>query len=365
MIKQIIYLLLIAIGITSCTGDKQIKIGVIIPMTGDAGSYGEKGEKAIRLANEIANTKSQKQFMPVFEDSKAQPNMGVSAVNKLINVDKVDAIVGDIVSSVTLSVAPICEEKEIVLIAPTSSAPAITEAGEFIYRVWPSDLAEGKAAGEYAKEEGYNSVSVLHLNNDYGISISKIFEEHYVSDSTEVNLKTSYDKDQSDFKSILSQVKSLNPELVYLAGYYSDIARILTQAKQLGLNAQFMGVTAIEDDEFLKITGGSAEGIIYPLASGYSPDSEDPIAKDFTIKFEEKFGYTPGWVEAHCFDAYNIIIDAYSSCEDCTGKILQEYIEKKSEFKGVTGYIKFDKNGDVMRPAEFKTITNGKFIKLN
>ena len=362
--KNIIYIIFILFIANSCTNENQVKIGVLMPMTGDAGSYGQKGEKAIRLANELANDNEDKQFVPIFEDSKAEPTAGVSAATKLINADRVNAIVGDIVSSVTLAVAPICENKEIVLIAPTSSAPAITEAGEFIYRVWPSDLAEGKAAGEYAKRNGYNTVSILHLNNDYGNSIVQIFKENYVSDSTKIELSLSYDKDQSDFKSILSQVAS-GSELIYIAGYYNDIARILIQAKQLGIKSQFMGVTAIEDDEFIKIAGSAANGIIYPLASGYSPDSNESLAKEFTSKFEEKFGYTPGWVEAHCFDAYNIIIEAYRDCNNCTGQTLQEYIEKKKEFTGVTGIIKFDKNGDVMRPVIFKTVQDGEFVKLN
>lgn len=343
--------------------DSNDVIGVLFPMTGDAASYGEKGKKAIDLAVEMANKRGGN-FKIIIEDSKANPKTGVSAANKLVKIDKVQAIVGDIVSSVTIPVANICETNKVVLIAPTSSAPAITEAGEYIFRVWPSDLAEGKAAGKYAKENNYNSVAILHLNNDYGISIAKIFSKSYLSGNNSVVIEKSYDKDQNDFKTVLSAIKKSKPDLIYIAGYYTDVAKIILQAKQMGIKSQFMGVTAIEDNEFLKIAKTSAEGIIYPLASGYDPNSKNKKSKQFTKEFISKYGYTPGWVEAHCFDAINIIFQAYENCNNCTGEDIKTFIENNTSFEGVTGKIVFDKNGDVIRKVIYKTVKDGKFEEL-
>ena len=115
----------------------------------------------------------------IFEDSKADPSTGVTAIQKLISVDKVSAVVGDIVSSVSIPAAVVAERNNVVMIAPTSSAPAITEAGPFIYRVWPSDLLEGYAAGNYAKQKGFKKAVILHLNNDYGTQIADIFKKNF------------------------------------------------------------------------------------------------------------------------------------------------------------------------------------------
>ena len=126
LFKTIVLVLFIFFSISSCTNDNRIKIGVLFPKTGDAGSYGEKGEKAIQLAIKEINSNggvNGTEIKVVIEDSKAEPKTGVNAAQKLISTDKVVAIVGDIVSSVTLPVSPICEKNKVVLIAPTSSAP--------------------------------------------------------------------------------------------------------------------------------------------------------------------------------------------------------------------------------------------------
>ncbi len=361
-------LIIVFVILFSCNNQQEsIKIGVVIPMTGDAGSYGEKGERALTLlANSINNNGgiNGKQIKLIIEDSKADPKTGVSAAQKLVSIDKVQAIVGDIVSSVTLPISPICEKNEVVLIAPTSSAPDITNAGEYIYRVWPSDLAEGAAAGNFSKENGYKNAVIFHINNDYGKSISEIFIQNYQTDSTAVLLNEQYEKDQSDFKSLIIKAKSKSPDVTYIPGYYADVAKILRQSKELGFENQFIGVTAIEDDEFLKIAGSASEGVIYPLASGFDINSNDKIVKEFIKNFKDHYGYNPGWVEAHCYDALLVIIEALKNTENKTGSELKKYIDSKKEFNGVTGKIIFDSNGDVIKPVVYKKVENNKFVRL-
>ena len=129
-------------------------------MTGDAGEYGMKGRKAIELAVEQINNSggvNGKNVEANFEDSKADPSTGVTAIQKMISVDKVSAVIGDIVSSVSIPAAVVAEKNKVVMIAPTSSAPALTNAGVFIYRVWPSDLLEGSSAGNFAKQKDLKS----------------------------------------------------------------------------------------------------------------------------------------------------------------------------------------------------------------
>jgi len=253
----------------------------------------------------------------------------------------------------------------VVLIAPTSSAPDITNAGEYIYRVWPSDLAEGAAIGTFAKNKGYKNAVILHLNNDYGISISEIFKSNFESDSGKVALTSAYQENQKDFKTILSKAKAKNPDVIYTAGYYSDVARILVQAKELELTTQFLGVTAIEDDEFLKIAGNAANGIIYPLATGFDINSKNMKTQEFITNFKQEYHYMPGWVEAHCYDAFMLIVEGLKNSKGkYNGTSIKNYFDEMKSYDGVTGNIVFDKNGDVLKPIQFKTVRNGKFEPL-
>jgi len=301
----------------------------------------------------------------IYEDSRAEPQTGVTAIRKLISIDHVPAVVGDIVSSVTLPAAPIAEKNKVVLIAPTSSAPAITNAGEFIYRVWPSDLAEGAAIAHYAYDHGYRRAAIMHLNNDYGIAIADIFTKTFNRADSSVILSEGYLAEDSDFRTVLHKISQAKPDVIYLAGYYTDISKIMRQAREVGVKQQFLGVTALEDNKFLELAGAAAEGVIYPLATGFDSASSDPVIQGFISDFNKKYSYEPGWVEAHAYDAFMLICQAIREVpEPVDGTKIKQYLDRMGDYKGVTGNIRFDKNGDVTKPVVFKTVRNGKFQPL-
>lgn len=364
-----IFIAFILFFIAACirTNDNY-KIGVLFPMTGDAGEYGVKGRKAIELAVEQVNTSggiNKNNIEVVFEDSKADPATGVTAIQKLISVDKVPAVVGDIVSAVTIPAAAVAEKNKVVMIAPTSSAPAITHAGIYIFRVWPSDLLEGSAAGEYAKMKGFKRAVVLHLNNDYGNQIAEIFTKKFETETQKVMSNQAYNPKANDFRAVLTSVKNETPDVIYIAGYYEDTARILNQAKELSINVQFIGATAIEDMKFLDLAGKNAEGIIYPLASGFDVKSQETPTKQFVEAFKKKFNNEePGWVESHCYDAFMLIVTAMKSTNKTDGDSIRKYLDTMSNYIGVTGSIKFDENGDISKVVIFKTVKNGQFVTL-
>jgi branched-chain amino acid transport system substrate-binding protein len=357
--------------LSSCTQPtsqppSEVKIGVLFPMTGDAASYGEKGKKAIELATEEINAKGGVKVTAIFEDSRAEPKTGVTAAQKLISVDKTPIIVGDVVSSVTLAIAPIAEKAQVVVIAPTSSAPAITNAGKYIYRVWPSDLIEGTKIAELAAEKGFKNVAILHLNNDYGSSIADIFKKTLETKGGKVTLNEGYLDKATDFRAALTKIAGLKPDAIYVAGYFADTSRILKQSKELGIKSQFLGTTAIEDPEFLKLAGNTAEGMIYPLATGFDPTIiKTPKVEAFVSAYKKKYNTEPGWVEAHSYDAFMLAYkSATSTNSQATGTTIQTYLDSNQDYEGVTGKIAFDKNGDVLKPVVFKTIKNGKFVAL-
>jgi branched-chain amino acid transport system substrate-binding protein len=371
MKRTLFYLLIVIVAtfILSCDWNQpsEIKIGILFPMTGDEGDYGKKGSNAIELAIEQINSSGGiggKKVKAIFEDSKSDAATGVTAIQKLISVDKVSAVVGDIVSAVTIPAATVAEKNKVIMIAPTSSAPPITNAGVYIYRVWSSDLAEGAAAGSFAKNKGYKKAAILHVNNDYGTQIAEIFAKNFETSEQKIVAKEAYDPKATDYKATLTKLKSLSPDVVYVAGYFEDTGTMLKQSKEIGISTQFIGATAIEDKKFIEIAGSSAEGIIYPLATGFDAKSQDPATKNFVEAFVKKFNYEPTWVESHCYDAFMLVVEAMkSNPNEITGDNMRKFLDVVS-YEGVTGKIKFDENGDVTKPIVFKTVKNGEFIKL-
>jgi branched-chain amino acid transport system substrate-binding protein len=364
----IVSLVLSLMGFGSCGGDggrkSTIKIGAVLPLTGDSAAWGDQGRKGIEAAVKEVNDSggiNGELIEVVYEDSQANPRLAVSAISKLISVDKVPAVVGDIVSATTLAMSPLAEEKQVVLIAPSASAPAISDAGKFIYRVWPSDLLEGSELAKWAQGQGYKRVSVLYISTDYGLGLSKVFQQTFESLGGSVPSTQGYAQDETNFKPYLARVKSENPDAVYLISYYKDAALALKQAKEIGLNAQFFGATAVESPDLVKLAGNAAEGLIYPTIVDFDPANPNDNQRAFIERFRTAYKTEPDWASSHAHDAFLVIAEAMRSGAR-TGEEIRQAIDKKREFSGVTGRIIFNEKGDVIdKPVAIKTVRNGKF----
>lgn len=346
---------------------KKIRIGAILPLTGDSAGWGEQGKWGVELAVMDANESiviDGTEIEVVYEDSQAVPRIGIAAFNKLTQVDGVPAIVGDIVSSTTLAMAPYAEERKVVLIGISTSAPAITNAGRFVFRVWPSDNLEGSAAADWAYAQGHRKVSVLHMANDYGVGLAEAFQDRFGKHGGSVVSTQSYPQDQTDFRANLTRVKAEAPDVLYLIGYYKDVALALKQAKELGLSVVFMGPTAVESPELLKIAGDAAEGLVYPTIVDFDPAHPTDRQAEFIERFRARFGKEPDWAASHAYDAALVVFETLKSGAR-TGEQIRSAIDARRKFEGVTGKIQFDKNGDVIeKKIVIKTVRNGKFDVL-
>jgi branched-chain amino acid transport system substrate-binding protein len=346
---------------------KEVKIGAILPLTGDAASWGQSGKEGIELAVSEINAKggiNGLKLSVIYEDTQAQPEKGASAMQKLATIDKVPAVVGDIVSATTLAAAPIAEQNKVVLLSPTASAPKITEAGKFIFRIWPSDLAEGISIANFAARKlNLKNIAVTYIQNDYGIALKDVFEKEYIKQGGTIVESVAYKPDETDFRSHFTKVMKKNPDAIYLISYYKDAGLALKQAKQLKVKAKFLGTTAIEEPKLLEIAGDSAEGLIYAISSGYDANSKDEVVKTFNIKFKEKFKKTPSFIQANCYDAVNLIATVIGK-GNSTGETIQKGLELVRDYHGVSGIISFDANGDVVKPTVIKTIKGKEFVPL-
>jgi branched-chain amino acid transport system substrate-binding protein len=351
----------------SAASEPPLKLGVLFPFTGDSASYGVKGRRGVELAVDELNIANScgRPTTAIFEDSAAQPTMGLSAFQKLISADRVPAVIGDLVSSVVLAIAPTANRTHTVVLSPTASAPAVSTAGEYIYRIWPSDLLEGRTIAEYAVKQNFRRAAILYINNDYGSAVSDVFKNTFSSEGREVIASEAYLENNQDFRSALFKLRTLTPDVLYVAGYYSDSATIIRQARELGFNGSVLGTTAIEDPKFLELAGSAADGVIYPLATGFDPGSSDPRVSRFLAEFQRRFNGFPGWVEAQAYDAVSVICTAAATIRGTlTGATLKAALDNSGAFKGVTGTIKFDEHRDVVKPIRLRIIQHEKFVNL-
>jgi len=280
----------------------------------------------------------------------------------LITIDKVAVIIGGMPSSVTLAIASICEKNKIILMSPGSSSPAITNAGDYIFRNWPSDNFEGTAMAKYAVDHGFKRAAVLHINNEYGLGIENIFKEEFSKLGGEVLVTDTYMQGSSDMRPQLTKIKKYNPDVIYLVGHAKENGHVVKQARDLNIKTQILGTVGIEGPDLLNIAGESAEGLVY-TAPAFDPDNPDPIVKSYQDAYLKKYGKKSEIFAATAYDAMKIIafmIEKYGYNPDS----IKDGLYKLKDYPGVSGVTTFDQNGDVVKSVMFKTVKNNQFVPV-
>jgi len=351
-------------GIFDCAKKEDIiKIGVVLPLTGSGAAYGQDSQRGIELATEEINNQGGikgKKIQLVMEDDQSVPKTSTLAVTKLINQDKVQVIIGSDLSSCVLADAPVAEKAKVVLLSPGASNPRITQAGDYIFRNWISDELEGSRMAEFMfNDMKLRNIAILYINNEYGVGLKEVVERRFKELGGNILLSESYEQDEMDFRTQLTKIKKLNPEGIYLPGYYKEMAHIVNQAKELGVKNQFYSCVCFEDPELLKIAGKNADGVIYSTPF-YDPNSLEEHIRQFLKSFEEEFNREPGIFAGHGYDALKIVTLAIER-GGYSGEAIKNELYKVRDFPGVSGNTSFDENGDVVKPVAIKTVKNGVF----
>lgn len=372
MLKRIFFWILIAgvlcsVLIMGCeTNEKEIKIGVLAVLTGDFAYYGEWTKNGAIMAAEEINIQGAingKKLKLIFEDHKNDPNLGVNAFMKLINIEKVPAVI-TITSGVVLAVAKIAEQNHIVQINTAALNPEIRSAGDYTFSIIPNADDEAIVLSNFLiKNLGIQKLAILHSSESYGVGAKNAFIKEFSSLGGKILGIESYNASDTDFRSQITKIKYLNPQGVYLAGSSKESGFILRQSKEIGFKSQWFSYAAFQGEDVLKIAKKEAEGVIYTYPS-YDPSSSIEQIKDFTKKYREKFSITPEVYSATAYDAIRILSFVITKVGNKSEKIKEELYNLKN-FPGVTGNISFDKDGCVTGSIILKAVENDQFVRIH
>jgi len=335
---------------------KEIKIGVILPLTGDAASLGEDCKNGIEIALHGFKKKGMK-IVLYYEDSQGKPDIAINAFNKLVGTN-VKIIIGDLFSSPTLAIAPLVKKNKVFLFSPGASNPKISGISKYVFRNYPSDNFEGELIAKYIKQKGYSKVAVLYTNNDYGVGLKNVFTETFLKVGGNIVLSEGYNEDETDFRSILTKVLHSSADALYLPGYYSSIGRIAIQFKQMGGKLPMFSNIGVEDPKLLDIAKDAVESLIY-TAPDVNLKSQAPYIQTFVKNYISKYSKEPGFPAAYGYDTAIILFSVIEKYGFDPESIRKGLLENK--FEGVTGSITFKPTGDVIKPFIVKMIKNGKF----
>lgn len=339
---------------TANTGSSQaaepgkVKIGVMLPLTGDAASYGTGIQRGIELA--IADAKLTNVDV-IFEDSKCDGKEAVTAINKLISVDKVVAIVGEVCSSATLAAAPIANQHSVPLISPSSTSPAITEAGDYVYRTVPSDALQGDFGANLVYGYGYEKLAVLYSNEDYGIGFLGVLEEIFPSLGGEIVAAEAMERGSADARAQLTKIKEAEPDSIYIISNSPDsMVASIRQIAELGIEADLFGSEGLKGPEVAALD--ASEGLIITSVSSGTTE--------FQTEHEARYGEVPGPFAAQGYDAFKALSLAVKQGAT-SGPQIKQFLDSM-EFTGASGKIVFDGSGDVSGNYDVYTVIDNEFI---
>jgi branched-chain amino acid transport system substrate-binding protein len=340
---------------------KDIKIGATLPLSGDAAVWGNNTKEGIELAlKEINNAGGAlgKKIEVIYEDTQALPDKGVSAYRKLTQIDKVTAIIDDSVSSVTLAMAPLAQKDHVVILATGATAPKISDAGEYIFRIWNSDSYEGEVAADYAFDTlKLQSVAILYINNDYGKGLENVFRTEFIKRGGKIVASESFEQNSTDMRTSISKIKGANVDGLYLVGYPKEIPIALKQAKELGLKASLIGTVAMNDPKLLEVAGEAAERLMFP----YPEEVSGKEVGHFKEAFKKTYGKEPGITADVGFDAVKMIARAISFSRGASGDDIRKGLNSLKDYEGASGVMTFDEKGDVHKPMGIQRVEGQKF----
>lgn len=367
--KKIVGMIAAGLLMASVSSAKEVKIGVVLPMSGPVGGFGQYAEQGISFANELTpKLKNGDTIKIVLLDNKSEKIESANAASKLITAHKVSALIGAMISTNTMALTKIAEDAKVPVVAPAATNPLVTKRRKYTSRVCFNDNFQGTVAANFAFNDLKikEAIVVTDVKNDYSIGISKVFKRTFKKLGGKVSKVVKINQGDTDFKAMLSNIKGLNPKLIFVPLYSTEIALIAKQAKQLGINAKFLGTDGMTTDKiFFEVGKDSVEGFYATnLFSADAPKTTE-ASKEFDTKFKAKFGHAPQTFAFLGADSYNIIINAMNQCKDPADSVcVNKNIRATKDFHGVSGIISLDTKGDAVRSAVIETIKDGKATYL-
>ncbi len=352
------------VGCKSRGGDT-IKIGEFASLTGKEANFGVSSHEGTLLAIEELNAKGGvlgKKLELLTEDDQTKAGEPANAVNKLISKDGVIAILGEVASSRSLEAAPICQQSKIPMISPSSTNPAVTQVGDYIFRVCFTDTFQGAALANFASSNlKATKVAILtDVKSDYSKGLAKNFKEKFASNGGKLTIELDYNGGEKDFKNQLTSIKSSAPDAIFLPGYYSDVALICIQAKQLGIEIPIFGGDGWEGESLLTIGKEAVEGTYF--STHCSPEQGTPEMLAFVESYKKRFkGKTPDAMAVLGYDSAMVLADSIKRAGTTESSALRTAIATTKDFAGAGGKFSINASRDADKPLVFIQIKGGKF----
>lgn len=360
-------------GSTTSSADSDvIKIGVFEPLTGANAAGGELEVEGVELANQLRPEVLGKKVELVIADNKSDKAEATTAAARLIEKDKVVAILGSWGSSLSIAAGDVVKTNQIPAVALSATNPQVTAGNDYYFRVAFLDPFQGTVMANYAsKKLNAKKVAIIQeVSNDYSVGLAKFFTDSFVKltgDPNAIVATGNYNTGDQDFNGILTNIKAANPDAIFAPGNFTESALIIKQARALGITAPFIGGDTWETNEFITVGGADVEGAVM---STFFDDTNPLTEAGKTFVAEYKKAYPDreniAAVTALGYDGYMMTLDAIERAGSADPVAIRDALAATKDFEGATGMITIDANGDATKnEAIIKTVKDGKFTYLD
>lgn len=354
-------------GNSSGGDDKVIKIGANLELSGGVASYGQSILEGLELAIEEINKDGidGKKIKLVKADNKSEGSEATANVLKLIDQDKVSAIVGAATSGNTLAQVQIAQDKKIPIITPTGTNPDLTfkddKLNDFIFRTCFIDPFQGNVAANFASKELKVKKAAIYVDSssDYSKGLAAAFEKQFKENGGEIVAEEAFVAKDTDYRATLTNLKSAKPDFIFLPGYYEEVGLIVKQAREAGLDVPFMGGDGWDSPKLIEIAGKETLNNTY-ITNHYSSGDPDEKIQKFVKAFGEKYsGKSPDAFNALGYDTGYVLADAIKRAGSGDSEKIKKALESTEDLALVSGNFKLDDKHNPIKSATILEFVNG------
>lgn len=357
--------------LSGCGGDSNtIKIGLLNEMTGGNATLGTSSANGAKLAFKEFNEKGGvlgKKIEAVVADNKSEPAEAANAMTKLISQDGVVAVSGTFSSSNAIAAASVAEAAKVPYLVSGATNPKVTvnektgKVNDYVFRVCFIDPFQGTVAANFVLKNLNlkNAVILVDNSSDYSKGLAEFFRDAMTKNGGAILGEEAYLQKDQDFKTILTKIKVLNPEVIYVPGYYEEVGKIVKQAREIGITSVILGADGWDSPKLSEIAGGEALNNTY-FTNHYSVESTDPASKAFVDAYTKEYGQKPDALAVLGYDAARVLIDAIVRANSIEPAKIREALAATKDFKAISGDTTLNETHDAVKSAVVIEMKDGK-----
>lgn len=355
-------------GASSTADNETFNVGGNFGLSGAFSAYGTAINDGAALAFKEINEDGGvlgKDVNYISVDNKSDATESTTQTARLIDEENISVLVGSDTTGSTEAQIQTATSAGVPVVAPAATGDSLTLDGsgnvlEYVYRVPFQDAFQGSVLAEFANQEGYETAAIIQDNSsDYGQNLAAEFDDIFEG---EVVGTESYVSGDTDFNSILNNISSKDPDVIFIAGYYTEGGSIVKQAREMGIESAILAPDGFGAEEFVELAGADNVNDFYYTAHYTTGEGATDKTTDFVAAFEEEYGATPNMFDALGYDAAYLVADAAERAGEDDPQAITDALEETTDFEGVTGTFSFDENHNPVKTAYIIEMENGEEV---